>query len=30
VNVTKWPEIAWIMTIEEHQKRYPEVWKIIQ
>ena len=30
VNVAKWPEIAWIMTIEEHQKKYPEVWKIIQ
>jgi ABC-type sugar transport system substrate-binding protein len=30
VNVAKWPEIAWIMTIEEHQKRYPEVWKIIK
>jgi len=30
VNVAKWPEIAWIMTIPEHQKKYPEVWKIIQ
>ena len=30
VNVAKWPEIAWIMTIQEHQKKYPEVWKIIQ
>jgi ABC-type sugar transport system substrate-binding protein len=30
VNVAKWPEIAWIMTIEEHQKKYPEVWKIIK
>jgi len=30
VNVQKWPEIAWIMTIAEHQKKYPEVWKIIR
>ncbi len=29
VDVEKWPEIEWIMTIEEHQKKYPEVWKII-
>jgi len=29
VNVKKWPEIGWIMTIEEHQEEYPEVWKII-
>ncbi|MGA2478087.1 MAG: substrate-binding domain-containing protein [Spirochaetia bacterium] len=29
VNVPKWPEIAWMMTIADHQKRYPEVWKII-
>jgi ABC-type sugar transport system substrate-binding protein len=30
VNVAKWPEIAWILTIDEHKKKYPEVWKIIQ
>jgi len=30
VSFPKWPEIAWIMTVEEHQKRYPEVWKIIK
>jgi ABC-type sugar transport system substrate-binding protein len=30
VDVPKWPEIAWIMTVEEHQKKYPEVWKIIK
>lgn len=29
VNVKKWPEIGWIMTIEEHREEYPEVWKII-
>ena len=29
VDVKKWPEIGWIMTIEEHQEEYPEVWKII-
>jgi len=30
VDVKKWPEIAWIMTIEEHQKDYPVVWEIIR
>ncbi len=30
VDVKKWPEIEWIMTIEEHQKKYPEVWEIIR
>jgi ABC-type sugar transport system substrate-binding protein len=30
VEVEKWPEIEWIMTIEEHQKKYPEVWEIIR
>lgn len=30
VEVEKWPEIEWIMTIEEHQKEYPEVWEIIR
>lgn len=30
VDVEKWPEIAWMMTIEEHQKKYPVVWEIIK
>jgi ABC-type sugar transport system substrate-binding protein len=30
VEVEKWPEIEWIMTIEEHQNKYPEVWEIIR
>ncbi len=30
VDVKKWPEIAWIKTIEEHQKEYPVVWEIIR
>jgi ABC-type sugar transport system substrate-binding protein len=30
VNVQKWPEIEWIMTIEEHQNKYPKVWDIIR
>lgn len=30
VAVKKWPEIEWIMTIEEHQKKYPKVWDIIR
>ncbi len=30
VNVKKWPEIEWIMTVEEHQKKYPKVWDIIR
>ena len=30
VDIEKWPEIAWIKTLEEHQKDYPETWKIIQ
>jgi ribose transport system substrate-binding protein len=30
VDVKKWPEIEWIMTIEEHQKKYPKVWEIIR
>jgi ribose transport system substrate-binding protein len=30
VNVEKWPEIAWIMTLEEWQKKYPKVWEIIK
>ncbi len=28
VNIPKWPEVAWVMTLAEHQKRYPAVWKI--
>lgn len=30
VDVEKWPEVEWIMTIEEHQKKYPKVWEIIR
>jgi ABC-type sugar transport system substrate-binding protein len=30
VNVEKWPEIAWMMTIAEYQKAYPEAWEIIK
>jgi len=28
--VEKWPEIAWMMTIPEHQKTYPEAWEILE
>jgi ABC-type sugar transport system substrate-binding protein len=30
VNVEKWPEIAWMMTLEEYQVKYPEAWDIIK
>jgi len=30
VNVQKWPEIDWIMTLEEHQKKYPDAWEIMK
>jgi ABC-type sugar transport system substrate-binding protein len=30
VDVEKWPEIAWMMTIPEHQKKYPEAWEILK
>ena len=30
VDVEKWPEIAWMMTIPEHQKTYPEAWEILE
>jgi ribose transport system substrate-binding protein len=30
VNVQKWPEIAWMMTIADWQKKYPKVWDIIK
>ncbi len=30
VNVQKWPEIAWMMTLAEWQKKYPKVWDIIK
>ena len=30
VEVKKWPEIDWIMTVNEWQKKYPKVWKIIK
>ena len=30
VNIPKWPEIGWIMALDEHQKKYPKVWEILK
>jgi ABC-type sugar transport system substrate-binding protein len=30
MNVQKWPEISWMMTLPEWQKKYPKVWDIIK
>jgi ribose transport system substrate-binding protein len=30
VNVQKWPEITWMMTLPDWQKKYPKVWDIIK
>jgi ribose transport system substrate-binding protein len=29
IDVEVWPEIEWILTVEEHKKKYPAVWEII-
>ncbi len=26
----KWPEVGWIMTLADHQKKYPKVWEIMK
>ena len=30
VNMQKWPEIGWIMTLDDHQKKYPKVWALLK
>jgi len=29
MNLEKWPEIGWIIPLDDHMKKYPKVWEIL-